>query len=106
MPTTTLRPTVRCARSRSPNPEPAKQTSQTVATDSDLARIRVSWTLKPRLRATEVQIVSENQLPVLLERLKGNKVEPIVLLALFCGLRRGEILALRWGDIDLHWKVL
>jgi len=60
----------------------------------------------PKVHATEVQIVSENQLPVLLERLKGNKVEPIVLLALFCGLRRGEILALRWGNIDLHWKVL
>jgi integrase len=60
----------------------------------------------PKVTAKEVQIVGESQLPVLLEKLKGNKIEPIVLLALFCGLRRGEILALAWVNIDLDHKVL
>jgi integrase len=60
----------------------------------------------PKVHAAEVQIVGEDQLPVLVERIKGNKIEPIVLLALFCGLRRGEILALTWGNIDLDHKVL
>src|SRR5262249_27321667 len=60
----------------------------------------------PKVNAAEVQIVGEDQLPVVLEKLKGNKIEPIVLLALLCGLRRGEILALRWSNVDLDRKVL
>lgn len=31
---------------------------------------------------------------------KGTRDEPIVLLAAWCGLRRGEIFALKWNDID------
>lgn len=31
---------------------------------------------------------------------RGTRDEPIVLLAAWCGLRRGEIFALRWNDID------
>jgi integrase len=60
----------------------------------------------PKVRQQEVQIVSEDQLPVLLEKIRGDKVEPIALLALFCGLRRGEILALKWGNVDLDRSVL
>jgi integrase len=60
----------------------------------------------PKVRQQEVQIVSEDQLPVLLEKIRGHKIEPVALLALFCGLRRGEILALKWGNIDLDRSVL
>jgi integrase len=60
----------------------------------------------PKVRAAEVQIVRQDQLPMLLEKIKGNKIEPVALLALFCGLRRGEILALRWGRVDLDRAVL
>jgi integrase len=60
----------------------------------------------PKVRQQEVQIVSEDQLPVLLEKIRGHKIEPVALLALFCGLRRAEILALKWGNIDLDRSVL
>ena len=60
----------------------------------------------PKVRQQEVQIVSEDQLPVLLEKIRGHKIEPVALLALFCGLRRGEILALKWGNIDLDRGLL
>jgi integrase len=60
----------------------------------------------PKVNAAEVQIVGEAQLPALLEKIKGHKIEPIVLLALFCGLRRSEILPLKWGNIDLDRSVL
>jgi integrase len=60
----------------------------------------------PKVHQEEVQIVRQDQLPVLLEKIKGHKIEPIALLALFCGLRRGEILALRWGNVDLDRSVL
>jgi integrase len=60
----------------------------------------------PKVRQQEVQIVSEDQLPVLLEKIRGHKIESVALLALFCGLRRGEILALKWGNVDLDRSVL
>ncbi len=36
------------------------------------------------------------------DAVRGTRDEPIVLLAAWCGLRRGEIFALRWNDVD--WK--
>jgi integrase len=55
----------------------------------------------------EVQIVGEDQIAALLDKLVGR--EPMrtkVILALFCGLRRSEVLGLQWHDIDLDAKVL
>jgi integrase len=37
----------------------------------------------------------------LLEALRGTRLRLPVLLAVMCGLRRGEIVALRWRHIDL-----
>jgi integrase len=37
---------------------------------------------------------------------KGHKYEPIILLAAWCGLRRGEIFALKWDDIDWEKAIL
>lgn len=55
----------------------------------------------------EVTIVGEGQIAELLDKLTGR--EPMrtkVILALFCGLRRSELLALQWHDIDYDAKVL
>jgi integrase len=38
----------------------------------------------------------------LIEAMRGSRLFPIVLLAVLCGLRRGEIAALRWGQVDLN----
>ena len=37
----------------------------------------------------------------MLTKLEGHPLHPIVALALATGMRRGEILALRWEDVDL-----
>ena len=34
------------------------------------------------------------------DHVRGTKDEPIILLAAWCGLRRGEIFALKWNDIN------
>jgi integrase len=60
----------------------------------------------PQVEGDEVEIVGEGQLRHLLEGLRGHGVEPIAILALFAGLRRGEIFALRWRNVDLDKKVL
>jgi len=43
----------------------------------------------------EVQIVEQHRLEELLAKLRGRVIYPKVVLSLFAGLRRGELLALR-----------
>jgi integrase len=54
----------------------------------------------------EVQIIEEGRLKELIERLEGRSIYPKAIVALFTGMRRGELVALRWGSIDLDNKVL
>ena len=42
----------------------------------------------------------------MLEELRGREIYPIVVIALGTGMRRGELLALRWSDVDLAQGVL
>ena len=60
----------------------------------------------PKVIEEEVTIIGEHQLAELLDKLKGRAIYPKIMVALFCGLRRGELLALRWRAIDLDAKVL
>lgn len=55
----------------------------------------------PKLERTEIEILSVEQARTLLEKLKGHQLYPIVVLGLATGMRRGELLALRWKDVDL-----
>jgi integrase len=56
----------------------------------------------PAVEADEVEIMPPEQLPAILSQLQGSTIYPIVSLALATGMRRGELLALRWSDIDLN----
>jgi integrase len=38
--------------------------------------------------------------------IRGDRLEALVILALATGLRRGELLGLRWEDVDLHQRRL
>ena len=55
----------------------------------------------PKLERTEIEILSVEQARTLIEKLKGQPLYPIVVLGLATGMRRGELLALRWKDVDL-----
>lgn len=60
----------------------------------------------PKVDPNEVQIVEEHRLKELLDRLRGRTIYPQAIVSLFCGLRRGEILALRWRHVDLDRKLI
>lgn len=49
----------------------------------------------------EVDHFTDDELKILMGNLDGNKYKEVILLSLETGLRRGEILALTWDDIDL-----
>lgn len=56
----------------------------------------------PRVPKTEKQVLTKEQAHKLLEHVKKHRLEAILTVALTTGMRRGEILALRWKDINLE----
>jgi len=55
----------------------------------------------PRVERQEVEILAPDQVKTLLDGLRGHRLYPIAVLGLATGMRRGELVALRWGDVDL-----
>ena len=55
----------------------------------------------PLVASTELEIIREAEIGAVLQKLRGRAMYPIAALALATGMRRGELLALRWQDVDL-----
>ena len=55
----------------------------------------------PRPAPDEVRPLGSEQVKVLLEAASGERFESIYVLAIYTGLRQGELLGLKWDDVDL-----
>jgi len=55
----------------------------------------------PRPRKTAISVPDKDELPRLLDAFETTPYYVFYCLLLYCGMRRGEALALRWKDIDL-----
>jgi integrase-like protein len=55
----------------------------------------------PAVEQVEIEILTAEQVTEVLTALAGHWLHPIVALALATGARRGELLALQWGDVNL-----
>jgi integrase len=60
----------------------------------------------PKIAAQEMVILTPAQVAGLPALLDGHELAAPALTAVFTGLRRGELLALRWGTVDLDAKTL
>ena len=60
----------------------------------------------PRLATHEIQPLSKEQAHRLLEAAQASRLLGLLTLALATGMRLGELLALRWEDVDLRKGVL
>lgn len=56
----------------------------------------------PKVERTSLTTFDMVQTAELIEALRGTRLLIPVMLAVLCGLRRGEIIALRWRNVDLH----
>jgi integrase len=54
----------------------------------------------------EVSLMPPEEAQAILAAFRGHPLEPVVALALWTGLRQGEILGLRWRDLDLRRRRL
>jgi integrase len=77
------------------------------ATATELVSRNVASVIRPpKTEASEIEVLDPTQIADVLTKLKGHELYTLVALALGTGLRRGELLALRWADVDLNGAVL
>ena len=60
----------------------------------------------PRVEHREVQSLSPQHVRRLLESVRGDRDEALYIVAIATGLRQGELLGLRWSDVDLSGGTL
>jgi integrase len=60
----------------------------------------------PRIPRNEIRPLSAEEARRFLETAKSKRFEALYTLALYSGLRRGEILGLRWCDVDLEARAI
>jgi integrase len=60
----------------------------------------------PKARAEEVHPLTQDEARRFLDTVRGDRLEALYVVALHTGLRQGELLALRWEDLDLEARTL
>jgi integrase len=60
----------------------------------------------PRITREEIDPLNAEESRTLLEAARGDRLEALYVLALNTGMRQGELLALKWEDVDLERGVL
>src|SRR5262249_46800551 len=72
------------------------------AVKNELLPRNVASVIKPpKPDDKEVETLKSDQITIVLKALDGHSLYTVATLALASGMRRGELLALRWGAVDL-----
>jgi len=83
------------------------QTLKRAVDDGKLATNVARLRRPPRVERAKIEVLEPDQIPALLDGLANHYMQPIAALALATGMRRGELLALRWvEDVDLDGGVI
>jgi len=60
----------------------------------------------PRVARREVEVLSPDEVRTLIAAVRGDRWEALIATALATGMRQGELLGLKWADVDLTRRVL
>ena len=66
-----------------------------------LARNVATIHAPPKVEEREIEILTTEEIVEMITKLEGHALYPIAALAIATGIRRGELLGLQWGDVDL-----
>jgi integrase len=72
----------------------------------DVKRNVVELVDAPRVEATEAPVLQLDEIPKMFDAVRGRSLYPIAVVALGTGMRRGELCALRWQDVNLDAATL
>lgn len=72
----------------------------------DVKRNVVVLVDSPKVPATEAAVLQMAEIPQMFAALRGRPFYPLAVVALGTGMRRGELCALRWQDVDLERGVI
>jgi integrase len=56
----------------------------------------------PQVRREEIRPLAAEQVRILFDAAKGDRLEALYVLAVTTGLRQGELLGMKWDDVDLE----
>ena len=77
------------------------------AVEAEIVSRNVASAIRPpKVEYKEMEILDAAQMADVLVKIADHTLHPVAALALATGLRRGELLALRWGDVDLDGATL
>jgi integrase len=76
------------------------------ADDGLIPRNAAASAKPPQLRQAEIRPLSPTQAKAFLEAAHGDRMEALYVLAITAGLRQGELLGLKWEDVDLEGGTL
>jgi len=74
--------------------------------DEKISRNVAAGRKLPKAESADIQILQQGQIAPLLEALQGHWLSPIATVAVGSGMRQGEIMGLRWTDVDLEKGLL
>lgn len=74
--------------------------------DGLIPRNAVAGLKLPKLTREEIDPLSREEARHLLDAVRGDRLEALYVLALNTGMRQGELLALKWDDVDLEGGLL
>src|SRR3954453_20459097 len=60
----------------------------------------------PQVKREEIRPLNRDQTRVLLKAAEGHRLEALYIVAIHTGMRPGEMLALKWNDVDFDSETL
>jgi integrase len=80
--------------------------TQAIPREQDEYRPEIPVGTPPRVPRAEAATLTPLQLSRLRAAVRGHALEGLFVLAMLTGMRRGELLVLRWGAVDLDLRVV